>query len=73
MSNFSIASIALFAGFSASIWAVVWLAAKGVDDWGWILFVVLLFFGSVSIKHSDMVECPKCGERFEAKAVSDSQ
>lgn len=65
--------IAFFAGLSASLWAVAWLAAAGKDGWGWILFAVVLLFGSMSIKSSDIATCPKCGEVFKVKSAEDGK
>jgi len=63
--NATVVASVLFLSFTMCMGLVAWLISKNFSGWGWILFVSILFFGSVSIKHSSTATCPKCGHQFE--------
>ena len=63
--NATVVASVLFLAFTMCMGLVAWLITKGISGWGWILFVSILFFGSVSIKHSTIATCPKCGHQFD--------
>jgi len=65
--NATVVASVLFLSFTMCMGLVTWLISKNFSGWGWILFVSILFFGSVSIKHSSMATCPKCGHQFDTK------
>ena len=55
-----------FAALVGAIWAAAWVASKGKEGWGWILFIIVLVFGSMKIRESDIATCPKCNHTFES-------
>ena len=65
--NITIVSSVLFISFAACIGLVIWMISRELPGWGWVLFCVMLFFVGVSIKTSDITECPKCGHTFEVE------
>ena len=67
--NATIVYTAFFLSFALCIWAAAWVISQGLSGWGWILFIVILFYGNVSIQQGDVVECPKCGHTFDAKVA----
>ena len=72
MNTGAIMTVALFAGFAACMWAVAWLASRGMTGWGWILFVSILFFGNIDIKHTDIAKCPNCHTTFKVDSAERS-
>lgn len=65
--NITVAASFLFVSFAAVMALCGFLMCKGVSGWGWILFVSVLFYGSVSMKNTYTATCPKCGEVFKVE------
>jgi len=62
--QFTVVAGFMLASFAACIWACAWLASKEKSGWGWILIVILLIYGSMSISVDTDAVCPKCNNHF---------
>ncbi len=66
--NMTIVLIFFFFSFVLCIGICAYLMVSNVGGWGWLLLIIILFFGSIKISsHDTNAECPNCGEKFIIK------